>query len=154
MTDKEIIKAIEYCKNNEDNGCRGCVFYGNEKGTCIDELISNALDLINRQQAEIEYFKKEHIEVDNFARNICKERLLQGKAIADFDSLRKYVNSQIAEAIKEFAKRLKAESVYIGIDADCFICTDVGEWKTWETVGEWCEETVDNLVKEMVGEDK
>ena len=54
MTDKEIIKAIEHCKNNEGNGCRGCVFYGNEKGTCIDELLTDAFDLINRQQAEIE----------------------------------------------------------------------------------------------------
>ena len=53
MTDKEIIKAIEHCKNNEGNGCRGCVFYGNEKGTCIDELLTDAFNLINRQQARI-----------------------------------------------------------------------------------------------------
>lgn len=59
MTDKEIIKAIEHCKNNEGNGCRGCVFYGNEKGTCIDELLTDAFDLINRQQAEIERLKSD-----------------------------------------------------------------------------------------------
>ncbi len=64
---------------------------------------------INRQKAEIERLQKDSKDIDDFARNICKERLLQGKAIADFDSLRKYVKTQKAEAVKEFAEKVQAE---------------------------------------------
>ena len=49
MTDNEIIKALEYCINN--NTCKGCPYSG--KG-CYIPLKKNSLDLINRQQAEIE----------------------------------------------------------------------------------------------------
>ncbi len=55
MTDKEIIKALETCILGD---CQGC-FYGdtNQRG-CTDDLMKNALDLINRQQAEIERLQK------------------------------------------------------------------------------------------------
>lgn len=108
MEDKEIIKALECCADIEGTRCYECPF--RKHNDCETRLATSITDLINRLQAEIEYFKKEHIEIDNFARNICKERLLQGKAIADFDSLRKYVEMQIAEAVKEFAERLKEKA--------------------------------------------
>jgi hypothetical protein len=109
-------------------GARDCVERNKDGGVYIPDL----LRVIDSQQAEIEQWKE---EANRYQTLWCED-----------------VQFARAEAIKEFAERLKAESVYLGIDSDCFICTDVGEWKTWETVGEWCEETIDNLVKEMVGE--
>lgn len=49
MTDNEIIKALECCMN----ACKECPFkkYGEE---CAAKLNKCALDLINRQKAEIE----------------------------------------------------------------------------------------------------
>ena len=50
MTDKEIIKALECCIKHTE--CPECPMKGTRN--CISELNKNALDLINRQQAEIE----------------------------------------------------------------------------------------------------
>lgn len=54
MTDDEIIKALEYCLNNdlEHRNCNYCTFNCNNGG-CIDELLKAAIGLINRQKAEI-----------------------------------------------------------------------------------------------------
>ena len=67
MTDNEIIKALECCSTGETyadcekNGCplylgitMGCKYIDKE-----NQLYSDALDLINRKQAEIERLRKE-----------------------------------------------------------------------------------------------
>ena len=53
MADNEIIKALEYCQH-DITYCDKCYFLG--KG-CIASKSKYALDLINRQMAEIEKFK-------------------------------------------------------------------------------------------------
>ena len=61
MTDKEIIKALERCSRNKFNDCCGCPCFISDGRTpmqCMSDLMKNALDLINRQQAEIERLKK------------------------------------------------------------------------------------------------
>ena len=52
MTDKEISKALECCKKPVGAGaCKDCPL---DKGRpCTTTMIENALDIINRQQAEI-----------------------------------------------------------------------------------------------------
>ena len=58
MEDKDIIKALECCQFAYDNGlsCNSqCPMRGGNY--CQDKLVSNALALINRQQAEIERLK-------------------------------------------------------------------------------------------------
>lgn len=114
MTDNEIIKALEYCK------------------TCSANLNVEIIDFINRQQAEIEKLQKNQDDIDNFARYICKERMLKGKLIANFDDLQEYIRKEKAEAIKEFARKLKC-----GVPQETGVirCADI-----------------DNLVKEMEGE--
>ena len=58
MNDNEIIKALEYClAQGITSECEGC----KDKIGCRDTLLSNALDLINRQKAEIE---KKDTEID------------------------------------------------------------------------------------------
>ncbi len=102
MEDKEIIKALERCADGSGKG-----------------IIQAAIDLINRQQAEIERLHNEN------------EELL--KAIANaydlncfLEASRKCVRN---EAIKEFAERLKEKSRY--------------------PYGTIYVEHIDNLVKEM-----
>lgn len=81
MTDNEIIKALECCINDDCDNCPDTF------GNCEHNAMRNALDLINRQKAEIERLTK------------ANERFAE-----EFDSYYAYVKS---EAIKEFAERLK-----------------------------------------------
>ena len=71
MTDKDIIKALECCQTGQD--CYKCEYQPSKqdrKGTvgCSLQLISNALDLINRQKAEIERLK----EYEYMYNDLCK----------------------------------------------------------------------------------
>ena len=55
MTDNEIIKALECCVNLLP--CEEC--HLGRDFNCRDNLLENALSLINRQKAEIERLNKE-----------------------------------------------------------------------------------------------
>ena len=57
MTDNEIIKALECC--NTGNDCANCPLMRRTDINCGDTLKKEALDLIKRQQAEIEKVKTE-----------------------------------------------------------------------------------------------
>lgn len=81
MTDNEIIKALESC-NEPPEQCDDCPL-GGEVG-CQARIMESALDLINRQQAEIEELKK--VVIDDYA--------------SEYDSKIR------AEAIKEFEYKL------------------------------------------------
>ena len=59
MTDKEIIKALECCGDEEElHWCTECPYYDKENDFCQEDLHRDALDLISRQQAEIERLQK------------------------------------------------------------------------------------------------
>ena len=66
MTDNEIIKALKCCKEGTAIGCKNCPLYEDKGHTCITILSHNALDLINRQKAEIDILirKKETLRDD------------------------------------------------------------------------------------------
>jgi hypothetical protein len=82
MTDKEIIKAVECCGRES---CCGCPYRGNcHQG---NPMIRDALALINRQQAEIERLNNN----------------ISAMAI----TMRTSAKATQAEAVKEFAERLK-----------------------------------------------
>ena len=57
MTNEQIIKALECCKNDDCDNCP------NTFGNCYANLAGEALDLINRQQTEIEKMK---VRIDAF----------------------------------------------------------------------------------------
>ena len=105
MTDNEIIKALECCSTGETyadcekNGCplylgitMGCKYIDKE-----NQLYSDALDLINRQKAEIETLKGSTI-----VSTIMESQRIKREAKA--------------EAYKEFAERLNEKAQI----ADCF----------------------------------
>ena len=97
MTDNEIIKALEHCSSDEVGLCHICPLDGECNGD-ITILLKYALDLINRQKAEIERLKalsKHHQTLIN----MLNEGIAEAKA----------------EAIKEFVKRLKEEEFASGV---------------------------------------
>ena len=72
MTDNEIIKALECCSVNAEGNCRGCPLL-NDYSPCGVKLTTNALDLINRQKAEIERLKSDNDILSKNMHNLCKE---------------------------------------------------------------------------------
>lgn len=130
MTDNEIIKAFELCLKCEDFiGCRECPAINNGHNTipkCRLALFNNALDLITRQQAEIERLKEFIVETRR-----CDKEIK-------------------SEAVKEFAERLKNEI----INDTAYACDSTqhsGYYDYQIKIGD-IPEYIDNLVKEMVGE--
>lgn len=81
MTDEQIIKSLECC-NRIGGSCNDCPLYCGVS-SCIKNLTLNALDLINRQKAEIGRLQTRNDEL-----NILNKTVAQ-------------------EAIKEFAERFK-----------------------------------------------
>ena len=123
MTDNEIIKAYGCCNLSHDEcgGCDNCPC--KIEGDCIVpsgfELEREVFNLLHRQKAEIERLQK--LLDDKCDRCIAKDK---------------------AEAVKEFAERLKeyVESYDVTTGYKIIIVNAVEE------------ETIDNLVKETVGE--
>ena len=95
MESKDIIKALECCKNNEKEEtykycsecfCGGCELNESEDN-CYDVLFGRTIELIKNQQAEIERL------IHN----------LEAMAV----TMRNSANATKIEAYKEFADRLK-----------------------------------------------
>ena len=93
MTDNEIINALAICCGVNNLGCRECPLHSFYSANCVKSIINKALDLINRQKAEIER--------------------LQG-TVEMYEEERKYhfemSKQKVAEAYKEFAERLKEKA--------------------------------------------
>ena len=88
MTDNDIIKALKCCGNQ---------MFSCSDRQCKAKTIGNAIDLINRQKAEIE-----RLTIDMNAARLGM--------IAEHERLK----TAKAEAIKEFAERLRKEAGYFG----------------------------------------
>ena len=134
--------------------------------------MKDALDLINRQKAEKEaliagqetlqkHIAEKKAEIERSQKEINRlqteiginnltikglelERSCQNVTIAEELELSK------AEAIKEFAERLCEEADNICIDREGDFVEEDNE--IYNTVADWCKETSDTLVKEMVGD--
>ena len=144
MTDNDIKKALECCSRNGTSNTYCCDCSYEDYEDCGARQSKDALDLINRQQAEIEKLKRDCTDIDKFARDICKERLLNGSTIASFGDLQNYIGKQKTEVIKKFAHQLKIlletkAKLYSLSDKDC----------EFAIVQSTALKTVDNLVKEM-----
>lgn len=110
MTDNEIIKALECCKDSPSyEYCSECL-YGEctSKKGCLGELLEDAIDFISRQKAEIEELKaiNESLKTDRpFLVEISR-----------------------SEARKEFAERLKQEKIYSLERHEYIIPVSVMDW--------------------------
>lgn len=139
MTDAEIIKAMICCTNFPVCDRDNCP-YG-ESTSCATMLGKDVVNLINRQKAEIERFKKIETAVNGFWDEIPKLAMVKNKKYPTLEELLEYIENLKNEAIKEFAERLRTEM-----------------WQDWNECSEtiYCVDMkdVDNLVKEMVGDSK
>ena len=121
MTDKEIIKALECIASKENVFCDSCPYKKYHLLECHRQGAKNALDLINRQQAEIEDLNH---SIDTLGRvkeqlkeNLSETEVKYQKEITRLDALLVCKNKVIRNleksfenaydgAIKEFAERL------------------------------------------------
>jgi hypothetical protein len=145
MNDNEIVKALECCNNPPGKAdCRTCPFYHSE-GRCTENMLSNALDLINRLQAEIERLKTVHYCIDKVILGKQEFAIADEYLIAYQNALeRLYNNINLkSEARKEFAERIKSK---------------LRDLAKIEHRGEYCyligEAFFDNLLEEMDGKEK
>ena len=92
MTDEQVVKALEYCKEQDiTSECSECNI---KEKVCRREMIAIALDLINRQQTEIEKYK-------TLYEDLKAENLETIKAIKDYKT----------EAINDFVAYFYDECV-------------------------------------------
>ncbi len=104
MTEIEIMKALECCRTNIMADCKRCNLRledGTTRPYCTTILIGNALDLINRKNAEIERVTKER---DNITKTYME--------VVDAWKITR------AETIKEFAERLLKDYAMMIYDGD------------------------------------
>lgn len=125
MTDNEIIKALECC-GDPYSLCVECPIKNDRR--CNERLANYALDIINRQQADIDRLNSANDE--KFSQwNILAEKTKQHYA----DLYNEAKDILKSEAVKEFAERLKE------METQGF----------WETDGYVGVDQINNLVKEM-----
>ena len=107
MNDNDVIKALEWCK---DQGyCPECPYYTCEASCTIEY---DALDLINRQQAEIERLNSLATAKDIIIKDIQKryDTCFEEKS-AIVQGMVYTINKAKSEARKEFAERLKSKGM-------------------------------------------
>ena len=113
MTDKEIITALECCKKDDCDNCP------NDFGNCYANLSGYSLDIINRQQAEIERLRKEvnlvsiqfqdaqeryeevQTEIEQWKEEANKYQKLWCIAIDDIEAAKSEIYKEFAEHLKE-----------------------------------------------------
>lgn len=125
MTDEQIVKALECCKDND--GCNKCPYGNIFSKKCINLIQKNALDLIKRQQAEI----KELQEILGGTSKVQSQTCAVVRA----------------ETVREFAKRLTEHS--------SFCVAKSGGKEMHETKAYTIRaKIIDELVREMTEEKK
>lgn len=133
VTDSEVMKALEYCIADRIE-CDKCVLHEEcESNPFYSTIAKYALDLLKRQKTEIERLKecpKCVYEYDGEVTEYC----VQGPC-PNF----KTVEQIKTEAYKEFAARLKS---YLLLN------------EKGSTISVISFENIDNLLKEMVDEEK
>ena len=110
LTDAEIKKALECCKTGD---CEKCPFYGT-KEDCEVELPEEAINLINRKDAEIERLKAPKFLLENSLSEKEISKILKNSRVGVIPniqySVRRIDEDGIkAEAYKDLAEKLKAK---------------------------------------------
>lgn len=149
MTDNEVIKALECCAYWEnDKSCEDCP--ANTYGfSCANRMAKYALNFINRQKAGIERLKKKNKILIKDADTAFQDGLDENR-----DLFKKEVEPEIrAEAIKEFAGRLKSKVNDLEFRTKTHrktvpvkFCDDNANWVMHECV----PKEIDKIAKEMM----
>lgn len=105
MTDDGIIKALRVCENGTE--CKQCPYF-TKSARCVNDLMSDALDLIGRQQVEIKEFKVE-LEESNNDVQLLEAQIDGMRSINELEIYCKALrltSGVVEEAIKDFAKKI------------------------------------------------
>jgi hypothetical protein len=105
FTDDEVIKALECCTLGD---CFPCA-YGNIGTGCRDNMNADALALINRQKAKIEALQMDNAQLQS---DIVNANMNLEHIQYEYELLKQEKSVVIAEALKEFAERLKPKLSY------------------------------------------
>lgn len=142
MTDKQLLVILECCASDENIACcKKCALC--EKYDCYSEVSQYALDLINRQQAEIEKLQKENYLLSENADTAFQDGLNEAQELYALQ-----VEGEIkSEAIKEFAERLKEEIICdTAYGCDCNQHSGYYDYKI--KIGD-IPEYIDDIVKKL-----
>ena len=140
FTDEDIIDSLRYHASHALARCCQCAYlecYEN----CTEMLAKDALDLIVRQKAEIEGLREKQVEDEQLLNlRVIESVNAVSEAHRKYErALEEHLKTERAEAIKEFAERLKH---IIGFDdlvpTDCVMLFPY----------------INNLVKELTEEQK
>ena len=125
LMDEEIIKALECC--GKEYSCERCILntWLNKKRDCVGTILGGALDLINRQQAELERL---NIELQAM-RNAANSYKIENERLEKILDTRCDKCPAATTAIAELAEKVK----------DLFYPEDE------------VREEINNLAQEMVG---
>lgn len=153
MTDEEIIKTLECCSDSENYQCNKCPLYADcEKAS----IAKNALDLVNRQKAEIERLKNYELVVSaqdtlrilgDCIKNIFKDKeeeedtkFYSQKAIENFATK---IIAEIASAIQSnrdaINERIEKGHRDVGFESMC-----AGKILAMQGIRNFIEEEVNN----------
>lgn len=143
LTDEEIIEALDLCtQQNGSIPCYDCPCWNDDEQECKGIDYTATLDLIKRQKSEIERLKSANDE------KFRQWDMLAEKTKTHYANLYNEAKDKLkAEAYKEFAERIK-----LSIKANVVetLCNDVrGVYKA-----EYVLDDIDNLLKEMVGDEE
>ena len=110
MTDNEIKKALECCVgDNDGKNCFDCPLW--EIDDCQEQLLLDALDIINRPQAKVIKEQNKNSKLRNERNRLQAEveRLKDtlNATIAGQETFQRYIATAKAEAVKEFAERVE-----------------------------------------------
>ena len=108
LTDAEIVKAFKCCADINDK-CPECPLKDKNRESCVGILMSNAIDLINRQNAKIEKLKRYYYqhEYDKWEKEIKAEAY-----------------KECIEKAKEYYRK-KLVNYQFSYDAYCKLCEDL-----------------------------
>lgn len=96
LTEEQIIKALECCKNAvSSDACKYCPLYGETDHTCITILSKNSLDLINRKKTDNKRLQHEISE-------------LKSELKTEIEKLEKAVREGLEKAINKICKNVSA----------------------------------------------
>lgn len=115
MTDNDIKKALECCISENGNDCEECpcqnIAYKQGNGGCCNQLSRYALDLINRQQAEIEKLKakvKKLKNIERFADKLIKKQEAEIERLkAEIEEVNEADRETELQALKESKENAK-----------------------------------------------
>ena len=134
FTDDEVIKALEHCvSSTTSEACHNCPFEKTDLCVKMENAVAiYALDLINRQKAEIDRLQS------IIGMDIAVIGSRGGKSERIKQVIRIRMNEVKNKAIKEFAEKLKALKIKPEFPWDDFFVT---------------ENAIDDLVKQITEEE-